>query len=162
MRACAGLLLLSVLVCLGCSGPPVDLAKGLEIQNVSTGWFDAGIQNGQNKLVPSISFAVKNVSDQRLRVLDVNTSFRRVTEEKEEWAAEFKAVTGWMGLAPRATTESLVFRSRLGYTGSDQSREEMLTNSRFVDAVVEVSAKYGSTQFQRIGVYPIDRRLITK
>ena len=45
----------------GC-GPAVDLTKGLQVTIVNTGWFDVGIVNGQNKLVPSISFTLKNVS----------------------------------------------------------------------------------------------------
>jgi hypothetical protein len=38
----------------------------------------------------------------------------------------------------------------------------MLQNSKFVDAKVELSAKYGSTQWTRIGSYPITRQLLTK
>ena len=80
MRACAPLLLFALLVCAGC-GPPVDLTTGLQIKDVTTGWFDAGIVNGQNKLVPSITFTVKNVSDRKLATLQVNAVFRRVTEK---------------------------------------------------------------------------------
>jgi hypothetical protein len=46
--------LLAVLVS-GC-GPKVDLAKGLEVVVVSSGWFDAGMVSGQNKIVPSVTF----------------------------------------------------------------------------------------------------------
>ena len=38
----------------------------------------------------------------------------------------------------------------------------MLQNSHFVDAKVELFAKYGSEQWKRIGEYPIARRLLTK
>jgi hypothetical protein len=160
MRACAGLLAVSILMLAGC-GKPIDLTTGLRVQNVSTGWFDAGIVNGQNKLVPSISFTLKNLSDQKLIALQVNALFRRVTE-KDEWGSGFLTVTGSQGLAPDATTAPLVIRSQLGYTGSDQSREDMLGNSHFVDAEVELFAKYGSAQWKRIGEYPVTRRLITK
>ena len=53
-------------------------------------------------------------------------------------------------------------KSQLGYTGSEQSRQEMLQNAHFVDAKVELSAKYGSQQWTRLGSYPINRQLITK
>jgi hypothetical protein len=56
----------------------------------------------------------------------------------------------------------LTVKSPLGYTGSDQSRQEMLQNSHFVDAKVELFAKYGSTQWARLGSYPIARQLVTK
>jgi hypothetical protein len=160
MRACAGLFVICVMVCAGCA-KPIDLATGLRVQDVSTGWFDAGIVNGQNKLVPSISFTLKNLSDQKLVALQINALFRRVTV-KDEWGNGFLTAAGSQGLAPGATSAPLIIRSQLGYTGSDQSREEMLRNSHFVDAEVELFAKYGSVQWKRIGEYPVTRRLITK
>jgi len=42
--------LVGLVVFAGC-GPKVDLAKGLQVLTVSTGWYDAGLVNGQNKLV---------------------------------------------------------------------------------------------------------------
>jgi hypothetical protein len=160
MRACARILFLAALVCAACS-PTVDLSKGLEVLDVSTGWFDAGIVNGQNKLVPAISFKLKNVSNQTLSVLQINALFRRVGE-KEEWGSGFLTVVGSEGLAPGATTPVLTVRSQNGYTGADQTREDMLHNSQFVDAEIEFFAKYGSTQWKRIGEYVVSRRLITK
>ena len=159
MRAAARACLLC-LVFPGCA-PTVDLSKGLQVQDVSTGWFDAGIVDGKNKLVPSISFTLKNVSDQKLPVLQVNALFRRVGE-KDEWGSGFITAAGSEGLAPGATTPILTIKSYLGYTGNEQSRQDMLQNSHFVDAKVELSAKYGSTQWVRMGDFAITRRLITK
>ena len=160
MRACALPLLIALVVCAGCT-PPVDLTTGLQIKDVSTGWFDAGIVNGQNKLVPTITFTVKNVSDQKLVALQINAVFRRVTE-KDEWGAGFLMVSGSEGLAPGAEAPRLTIRSQLGSTGSDQTREDMLKNSHFVDAEVELFAKYASEQWKRVGEYVISRRLLTK
>ena len=156
LRAClAGLLLFSA----GC-GPTVDLKKGLQIVDVSTGWFDAGLVNGQNKLVPTISFKLKNVSDQKLTVLQVNVLFKRVNDPAE-WGNGFITVVGSSGLAPGATTDTLTIKSNLGYTGSDQTRLEMLQNTHFVDARVEFFAKYGSVQWVKLGEFPVTRTLIT-
>ena len=77
--------------------------KGLQVEVVATGWFDAGIVNGQNKLVPSVTFKLKNVSDQKLVTLQVNALFRRVSET-EEWGSGFLTVVGSEGLAAGATT----------------------------------------------------------
>ena len=159
MRSSA-LLCLLALVCAGC-GPDVDLTKALQVEIVSTGWFDAGIVNGQNKLVPTVSFKLKNVSDQKLSALQVNARFSR-GKEPEEWGNGFLPSVGPGGLAPGATTEALTIKSQLGYTGSDQSRAEMLQNSQFVDAKVELAAKYGGTQWKRLGEFPIARQLITQ
>jgi hypothetical protein len=160
MRASAILPILVAFVCVGC-GPTVDLTRGLEIEVVSTGWFDAGIVNGQNKLVPTASFKLKNVSDQKLVTLQINALFRRVGEN-DEWGSAFLTAVGSDGLAPGATTAVLTAKSQLGYTGSDQTRAEMLQNTHFVDAKVQLFAKYASTQWVKVGEYPIVRELLTK
>jgi hypothetical protein len=160
MRRSVRLLLILAFVCSGC-GPAVDLTKGLKVEIVDSGWFDAGIVNGQNKLVPSVTFKLKNLSDQKLGTLQVNASFRRVAET-DEWGNAFVTAAGSAGLAPGATTDPITVKSQLGYTGTEQSRQEMLLNTHFVDAKVELSAKYGSQQWARIGSYPIGRQLITK
>jgi hypothetical protein len=105
MRACARVLLLSIVVATACA-PTVDLSKGLQVHNVSTGWFDAGIVNGQNKLVPSISFALRNASALSLGTLQVNALFRRVGE-KEEWGSGFLTAAGSEGLTPGAIDHPL-------------------------------------------------------
>jgi hypothetical protein len=160
MRACAAFVLLLGLLSIGC-GPTVDLTKGLQLTIVETGWFDAGIVNGQNKLVPSVSFTLKNVSDQNLVTLQINALFRRINEN-EEWGSGFLTAAGSSGLAPGASTPVLTVRSNLGYTGSDQSRQEMLQNTHFIDAKVELFAKYAAIQWVRMGTYPITRQLLTK
>jgi hypothetical protein len=154
------LVVVSALAAAGC-GPSVDLTKGLQVTIVDTGWYDAGIVNGQNKLVPSVSFTLKNVSDRKLSTLQINAIFRRVTEN-DEWGSGFLTAAGSEGLAPGAASPTLTVKSPLGYTGSDQSRQEMLQNKHFVDAKVELFAKYGSTQWTRLGSYPIQRQLLTK
>jgi hypothetical protein len=159
---CAGgrLLVLIALCSVGC-GSNVDLTKGLKLDVVSSGWYDVGIVNGQNKLVPSATVTVTNVSDQKLRMLQINSLFRRVNEP-DEWGSALIVVAGSEGLAPSTTSPPLTIKSNLGYTGSDQSRQEMLSNSHFVDAKIELFAKYGSAQWVRIGDYPIKRELLTK
>ena len=157
MRALLPLLLTTALVGAGC-GPAVDLTEGLEVTDVSTGWYDAGIVNGQNKLVPSISFKLRNTSDQQLVMLQVNALFRRINET-DEWGSGFLTVAGSEGLAPGASTDALLLNSHLGYTGTEP-RNEMLENSQFVDAKVQLFAKYGSRQWQPVGEHPIERRLI--
>jgi hypothetical protein len=161
MRASARFLLLLAIVSSAACGPTVDLTKGLQVTILDSGWFDAGIVNGQNKLVPSFTFTLKNVSDQKLVTIQVNALFRRVNEN-EEWGSGFKTVVGSEGIPPGATTPPITVRSQLGYTGSDQSRQEMLQNSHFVDAKVELFAKYASTQWVLVGTYPIKRQLLLK
>jgi hypothetical protein len=160
MRVLAGQLTLLAMLAAGCGGPPVDLTKGLEIVDDSTGWYDAGPVNGQNKLVPSISLKLKNNSDQPLVALQINAVFRRLND-KDEWGSAFMPVTRSNGLPPGATSQPITINSQLGYTGTEP-RAQMLQNSQFVDAKVDLFAKYASLQWVRIGERSIERRLITR
>jgi hypothetical protein len=144
---------------IGCN-EPVDLRTGLQVLDVSSGWRDGGIVNGQTRLVPSITFRLKNASSQRLNILQVNAVFRRVNDE-EEWGSLFMTVAGSEGLAPGVSSALLTISSPHGYTGIE-SDQAMLQNSKFVDAKVHLSAKYGSTQLVRVGEFGVTRRLIGK
>ena len=161
MRASAWFLVLLALTTSVACGPTVDLTKGLQVTIANSGWYDLGIVNGQNKLVPMVTFTLRNTSDQKLVTLQINALFRRVTENTE-WGSGFVTVVGSQGLAPGATTDPVTIKSQLGYTGSEQSRQEMLQNTHFVDAKVELFGKYGSTQWVLLGTYPITRQLLTK
>ncbi len=52
-RACAVAALVLSLGAAGCGAPDVDVAKVVKVADITTGWFDVGIVDGQNKLVPS-------------------------------------------------------------------------------------------------------------
>jgi len=159
MRAILCLTALLALASIGC-GPNIDLKSSLQVGDVSTGWADLGVINGQNKIVPSITFAFQNVGTNPITTLQGNVIFRRVGED-EEWGAGFLRITGSEGLAPGAKSGTQRVNSTLGYTSSE-TRAQMLANKQFVDARAQVFAKYGSTQWTLIGEYPIERRLIAR
>ena len=150
--------LLLALVGAGCHAREVE--KDLSITDVHTGWYDVGIVNGQNKLVPSISLKLKNVSSEQISRVQINAVFRRLGEQKE-WDAHFIRGIGPDGLAPGAKGEELVLRSERGYLGP-QSRLQMLQNREFVDAKVEIFGKHGSRLWVKIGEFTIDRQLLTE
>jgi len=75
--------LLSLSACRS-SAATEDISKLLAVTDVKTGWFDAGIENGMNKLVPTIMLTLKNVSKEKLNLVQLNAVIRRVGET-EEW-----------------------------------------------------------------------------
>lgn len=159
----AALLLFTTFAALGstsCGGPSVDLVQGLEVLDVTTGWHDEGVVDGQNKLVPRIDFKLKNVSDQPLVALQINCVFRRVTET-EELGSGFVWVTRSNALGPGETTPVLSIRSNFGYK-SEAPRADMLQSSHFVDAKVDMMSKYASLQWKKIKEFPIERHLLPK
>jgi hypothetical protein len=133
----------------------------LEPIEVVTGWYDDGIiEGGKNKLVPSVTMKLRNKSDDSIRSIQINAIFRRVGEQ-EMWGEYFGWAIRGEPLAAGATTNTMVMRSALGYTG-DQPRMQMLQNREFVDAKVEIYLKQGSRVWAKLAEYPIDRQLLTK
>jgi hypothetical protein len=152
--------LAAALLFAGC-GHNFDVEKALKITEVRTGWYDAGIQEGKNKLVPSIALKLENVSNEPVESVQVNAIFKRAGEP-EAWGEHFATAIDRDGLpAGQTTPGSLVLRSNLGYTGTE-SRLQMLQNKQFVDAKVEIFGKHGSRTWQKLGEYTIDRQLLTQ
>lgn len=139
-------------------GPSVDLSSKLQVELLSTGWLDAGIVAGENKLAPAVSIKLRNLSDQKLPMLRVNALFQR-EEDQQELGNGFITAAGSEGLASGDESQSLLISSDHGYTGTD-SPADMLHNSHFVDARVDLFAKYGSAQWTKLGAFPIARQLI--
>jgi hypothetical protein len=150
-------LLCSVLGC-GACGPAVDLASAIQVEDLSSGWVESGPVSGLNKVVPALSFTLKNSSGQTLPALQVNVIFRHVNSP-EEWDDAYRALPDSNGLAPGAATGPVRIDAARGYTGSDSS-EALLRNSQFVDAKADLFARTASTAWKRLGEFPITRRML--
>lgn len=152
--------LFTLAAAIACGGRDVDLKKELQVAGPLTGWFDAGIVEGKNKLVPSITFKLKNAGPDEIAGVQINAVFRRVGEQ-EEWGSAYVRAIGSDGLAAGAETPSIVLRCPLGYTG-EQPRAEILRHREFRDAEVDVFVKHGSAQWISLGRFPIDRQLLAR
>lgn len=152
----AGLLLAVLHV--ACSQPDIDVVQAIEPVDVITGWLDKGIVNGQNKLVPTISFKVKNKSNQTISNVQINSVFRVIGDEQELGSRLVRGIDS-NGLEPARTTPNFVLSSDLGYT-SEASRVQMLQNSKFEDAQVQLFAKHAGQQWAKLGEYKIARQLL--
>ncbi len=158
---------LALLLCLaaplavaGCARSEPEAGTALQVTDVVTGWFDAGVVNGQNKLVPTISFRLKNGADRAISSVDINSVFRVVGDE-EQLGSRYVRGIDREGLAPGGSVGPFVLRSDLGYT-SEAPRMQMLQNSQFKDAQVQVYAKHGSEQWVRLAEITIQRQLLTQ
>ena len=149
-------LMLAILFTAACDAP-VDVTKAVQVDVTTSGWRFAGVVDGKNKIVPSVSLTLKNVSGQTLNALQTNAVFR-LASSNAEIGADFRPASGSSGLPAAASTEKITLKSSLGYTGTDPV-EELLNNSKFSDAKVEVFVKAGSGQWTRLGEFPIARQL---
>jgi hypothetical protein len=139
----------------------VNVRGPLQLEDITTGWYDAGIVEGQkNKLVPTISFRLRNKGPHPIGLVQINAVYRRVGED-EEWGSQFVRAVAGSGLPPGEATPPIVLRADHGYTG-EQARSEMLSHSQFQDAHVEVFAKHQSDDYVKLGDFPIKRQLLTQ
>ena len=137
-----------------------EVEKVLKVTDVKTGWYDAGIVNGENKIVPSVSFHLQNVSDEPISNVQILAVFKRL-DEAESWGDRLIRGVGSDGLAAGESGETLVVRNNLGYTGPEP-RTQMLKNKLFVDARVDLFARHGSRTWAKISELPIERKLLTE
>ena len=149
-----------LIVSMGCNRG-VDPIAVHEPHEVVTGWYDAGLVEGNmNKLVPSISLKLRNKSGEPVRSIQINAIFKRVNEA-EMWGEHYGWAVQRNPLPPGASTRELVLRSGLGYTG-EQPRMQMLQNREFVDAKVEIFLRQGSRVWAKLAEFQIDRQLLTQ
>jgi hypothetical protein len=153
----AGGLLVVALSC-GACGKPVDLKQAVQVTDVSSGWFDAGIQNGKNKLVPSVTFKLRKNADVNLTSISLNLTFIFIDSQEHADDVYVQSVP-FVG----AETAPIVVRSKWGYTGDPpQTRAQMLQNSQFRDLEVQIFAKQSSSQWVELQRVKIARQLLTE
>ena len=154
-------LLLLLVAATGCRRN-VEVEKALAITDVHTGWYDAGLQpDGKNKLVPSLSMRLKNVSSDRVSSVQLVAIFRRINEPEVAWGEHFVRAIGPNGIGPGESTNPIVLRSNLGYTGTE-SRLQLLQHKGFVDARVDIFGRHGSRNLTKMSEQKIDRQLLTQ
>jgi hypothetical protein len=139
----------------GCSRP-VDVARNVHVMDATTGWFDAGIVDGKNKLVPSIAFKLHNASDRKL-TLQMNIQFVILPQKESQDEVFLQAIEVPAG----GTSKPVVVRAKYGFTG-EQPRAEMLQHRLFQDFIVRLFAKQGSGQWTPLGEHPVKRQLLTQ
>ena len=157
-RAGFVLCLAVVLVSAGCNRTRF-VENDLKLVDVKTGWYDAGLVAGQNKIVPNISLKLQNVSTEAISRVQLLAVFQRVGEDKDWGPGVFVIAINGNGLDAGKTGGPLVLRSTIGYTGS-QPRAQLLDNREFVDAKVRVLGKHGSREWIKMGEFTIDRHLL--
>ncbi len=139
----------------GCSRP-VDLAKALHVTDVASGWFDAGIVDGKNKLVPSITFTLHNASAESL-TLQMNVMFLILPSKEDQDDVFLQNIE----VPATGASKPVTVRAKYGFTG-EQPRGDMLQHRLFQDFTVRLFAKRGSAQWTLLGEYPVKRQLLTR
>jgi hypothetical protein len=142
----------------------VDFKQSLEVTDVSGGWYDFGIVDGRNKLVPSLTFRVRKRPEVRLRSISLNVHFKKiVSADKKEEVELDEVFLQTVEFSEGNQTPMLTVRPEHGYTADPpQTRAQMLEHSQFQDVRTRVFAKQSSTTWVQLLEYDLPRVLITK
>ena len=154
LRAC----ILFIALAAGACSKPVDLKQALQVTDLSSGWFDAGIVDGKNKLVPSVTFKLRRAAGVDISAASLNVMFKNEAGEVRDEKFVQKVDFG-----PDGTTAPIIVRAETGYTGEPpQSRADMLKNSQFRDVDVEILARESAAQWVSLHKERVTRQLLTK
>jgi hypothetical protein len=100
--------------------PALDVARMLQVNVASTGWVAVSTEGAGERLVPSVAFTLTNLADRATSALQVNALFYGGPMNHDEWGGTFISVVGGRGLAPGATSRSVVVSAR-GVNGRDDA-----------------------------------------
>ena len=160
----AALIALTFAALAAACGRSVDVKQTVELANPTSGWYDAGIVGGKNKIVPSVSFRLRKKPGSDLSALSLNVVFRHPPADANASAEDWDEV--FIQHAPfkdADETETLTIRPNAGYTGDPpQSRQDILNHSQFRDVRAHVFAKVSSSQWVELGTIDVKRELITR
>jgi len=134
-----------------------NLAQALAVTDVLSGWYDGGMKGGANHMLPSITFRLKNQSDQSLYGVQLTVAFWVDGADGENDSRQIVGIGG-TPLPPGDSTEPITVRSPVGYT-LEQPRAELFTHGDFKDWTVKMFARRGGYIY-KIGEFKVDRRLI--
>ena len=80
----ASLLLVALAASAASCNRSVDIKQALEVVDASSGWYDAGIVDGKNKIVPSVTFQLRKKPGADLSVIALNVAFRHVPAARQQ------------------------------------------------------------------------------
>jgi hypothetical protein len=163
----ASLLVLALAAASASCTQHVDFKQALQVTDVSGGWYDFGIVDSKNKLVPSVTFRIRKPADVRLRSLSLNVHFKKIVDASKpgkDGEAEFDEVfLQTVEFTEGTQTALMTVRPQTGFTGdAPQTRAEMLQHRLFQDIRVRVFAKESSTTWVELLAFDVPRTVLTK
>jgi hypothetical protein len=137
-----------------------ELEGSFEILDVETKWVEKIYQPWppRLKLVPSISFRIKNTSDKPLKYVYFNANFK-VRDDISNLGDGFLEAIGRQSLMPGETSQPILLKSNYGFDGTNL--EHFKTSAFFKSKVVDVKlfAKSQGSQYIPIGEWEVSQTI---
>ena len=139
-----------------CGPSDTDVLKSVQVTDALGGWYDFGVVPDGNKLVPSITFKLKNTSTRPIGNVQVMVSFWLDGKDGEIDSTQVRGIGD--ALAAGATTEPIQVNSGWGFTIA-APRAEAFTHSMFKDATAKIFGKRGG-KIVPLGEFKLERRIV--
>jgi len=137
-----------------------DLEGAFEIVDMETKWVKKAYQPWPPvlKIVPALSFRVKNISEKPLKYVYFNANFRFQDDFQNLGDAFLEAIRG-KPLMPGETSDPILLKSNYGYEG--KNLEHIKTNPVFLTKVVKAKlfAKSQGSQYIPLGEWEISKKI---
>jgi hypothetical protein len=124
-------------------GSSVDLKSSLTIVDTISGYYDNGLKDGWNYLMPSVTFRLANSAPEDIRGLELTVAFWQDGADGE-WSDALVQRIGDDVIPARGKSEPITVRGTVGYRLEDV-RANLFSNSRFKDVTAKVFARRGGT-----------------
>lgn len=136
----------------------IDLATSVRVEDLTGGWSVTTAGDGRTRLLPTVSFHLRNVSAEPLASVQVNVVFRRVGDHNV-WSDVVRHAISSRALASGIATDPIVAQAPIGYTGDDGTNS-LLAHAAFVDSAVSIYARHGAEPWTHLGEYPLPREVV--
>lgn len=136
----------------------IDVARSVRVEDVSGGWSVSTAVDGRARLLPTVSFQLRNVSSAPLASVQVNVIFHRAGHT-DVWSDVVRRAITSSAVPSGIATGPIVAQAPIGYTG-DEDTGKLLTHPQFVDSSVSIYARHGADHWTYLGDYPLPRQIV--
>ena len=128
-------------------GPDVDIAKSITVTDVISGYYDNGLKDGKNYLMPSITFRLANSAPASLTGLELTVAYWQDGKDGE-WDSVLVQRIGNDTIPANGKSDPVTVRGTVGYTLEDV-RNNLFINSHFLDVTAKIFGRRGGR------IYPL-------
>ena len=137
-------------------GPAVDL-NNLKIIDPISGFYDAGLKDGKNYLVPSVTFRLQNTGSVHITGLELTVAYWRDGEDGE-WDSTLVQRIGNDRIEAGGQSDPITVRAPVGYT-LESPRADLFTHSQFKDVTAKIFGRRAGT-IVPLGQIRLERQIL--
>ena len=144
----------------GCkSMTDAEVAAAIELTDLSTSWTMKEYRQWPNPkltLVPTVTFRIRNLTDETLKFININAIFRE-ENSIENLGDQFKAVIRDKGIPPHGTSELITLKSNFGVAGTNL--ESFRTNPLWRPYDVRLFAQMRGSRHVPMGEWKVSKQI---